>query len=136
MHRLELEARRKAIVYLANKNISSIRIYHQVFALGGKDESVIEKVEEANMSANELYSHIKKEDSALKDWINNMSFKAFAMKPNSEMDLVKVDAFLGVGIQYILSWHNGQFTTEELKPFGLNKELKPVWLETWNSPWP
>lgn len=131
-----IEARRRAIVDFANKKLISMQAYHQVISMGGKDEYFFEKIENSNMSANELYSLIKKEDSALKDWINNMSYKAISIKPSSIQDLVKIDAFLGVGVQYILAWHVGQFSTSDLKPFGLNTDLKPVWLDAWDSEWP
>jgi len=132
----EMERRRKAIVDFANKKLISMKAYHQVFSLGGKDEDLQEKIENANISTNELYSLISKEDSALKDWVNNMSFKAFTIKPSSDQELVKVDVFLGVGVQYIIAWHVGELSTSELKPFGLNANLEPVWLDTWDSEWP
>ena len=132
----EMESRRKAIVDFANKKLISMQAYHQVFSLGGKDESLLGKVENANISANELYSLISKEDSALKDWINKMGFKAFSAKPSSVQELVKIDAFLSTGVQYIIAWHVGELNTSELKPFGLNSNLEPVWLDSWDSEWP
>jgi len=132
----ETESRRKAIVDFANKKLISMQAYHQVFSLGGKDEALLEKIENANISANELYSLISKEDSALKDWINKMGFKAFSIKPKSVQELVKIDTFLGVGVQYIIAWHVGELSTSDLKPFGLNANLEPVWLDAWDSEWP
>ena len=132
----EAESRRKAVVDFANKKLISMRAYHQVFSLGVKDEYLLDKIENANISANELYSLISKEDSALKDWINKMSFKAFAIKPKSAQELMKIDAFLRVGVQYIIAWHVGELSASEFKPFGLNSNLEPVWLDDWDSEWP
>lgn len=134
--RNEIEARRKAIVEFSNKKLISMQAYHQVFSLGGKDDSLICKIENANQSANELYSYIKKEDGAVKKWINGMGFRAISEKPASMDDLVKIDAFLGIGIQYLIAWHVGELRTSDLRPFGLDKNLKPVWLDSWESPWP
>lgn len=135
-HQREMENRRKAIVDFANKKLISMQAYHQVFSLGGADESLLEKVERANISANELYSLISKDDYRLKEWINKMGYKALSIKPKSLQDLIKVDAFLGVGVQYLIAWHVGELNTSELRPFGLNANLEPVWLDTWDSKWP
>ncbi len=134
--RYEQESRRKAIVDFSNKKLESMRVYHQVFSLDQTDETLIEKVEEANRSATELYSLIKKEDREVKEWINNMGFRAISEKPKSLEDLVRIDAFLAAGIQHLIAWHAGEITTADLKPFGLNKQNKPVWLEKWESAWP
>ena len=82
-HQRELENRRKAIVDFANKKLTSMQAYHQVFSLGATDESLLEKIERANVSVNELYSLIGKDDSRLKVWTNKMGFKAFSIKPKS-----------------------------------------------------
>ena len=132
----EHEARRKAIVEFANKKIDSMREYHQVFTLGHKSDTLIDKLNEANKSATELYSYIKKEDAAVKDWVNQMGHRAILMRPSSINDLVRVDAFLGIGIQYLIAWHVGELATNDLRPYGLDKTNQPVWLESWGFQWP
>lgn len=94
---------------------------------------MLEKVEKANSSTNELYSLISKDDSGLKEWINKMGFKAFSIKPESVQNLIKIDAFLGVGVQYLIAWHVGELSTSELRPFGLNANPELVWLDSWDS---
>lgn len=135
-HQLEMETRRKAIVDFSNKKIIAIQAYHQVFSLGGRDDALSEKIQNSNLSTNELYSLIGKEDSVLKDWINKMTHKAFFTGSSSINDVSKAQAFLGIGIQYIIAWHSGELKASELKPFGLNSRFEPVWLDSWDSEWP
>lgn len=134
--KINMEARRRAIVEYANNKMDAMKEYHQVFSFGAKSETLTDKINEANKSATELYSRIKKEDAAVKDWINKMSFRAFSAKLSTIKDLIKIDAFLSIGIQYLIAWHVGELSIMDLKPYGLDKNSNPVWLDTWKSPWP
>ena len=51
-------------------------------------------------------------------------------------ELYKADAFLGMGIQHLLSWHTGEISNAELRPFGLDKSGNSIWLNDWDQPWP
>lgn len=128
-----LESRRKAVVDFSNKKLISLQAYHQVISLNGEDELLMKKLEDANKSVNELYSYIKKEDKNVKDWINNMGYIAFSRKPENESELIKINAFLEQGLQYLLAWHVGEITSEELKPFKLDKNFNPVYLSSWDQ---
>ena len=132
----EYEARRKAIVDFTNKKIDSMREYHQVFSLGGTSDTLPDKLDEANKSVTDLYTYIKKEDRAVKDWINKMGYRTSSIQISSNEDLLKADAFLGVGVQYLIAWHVGELATTDLKPYGLDRNNQPVELESWEEAWP
>lgn len=131
-----LEARRLAIVDYANKKMDSIQAYHQVFVLGSDNENLNESINAANKSVAELYSLIKSEDAYVKDWINKMSYKVISLKPKNIDEISKADAFLGIGIQHLISWHTGEIKTSDLQPFGLDKNGNSVWLQSWEDKWP
>src|SRR4030043_191788 len=86
---------------------------------GAKNSNWIELIDLANKASIELYSRIK--DTYVKEWINKMCFKAYSAKPKNIDDLIKIDAFFNKGIQHFISWHLGELSTKELKPFCLDK---------------
>ena len=132
-----LDARRAAIVAFSNAKLDVMREYHQVFVLGGSGMGKLtEAIGNANKTATELFSLIKKEDASVKKWINSMGHKSLMLKPKTIEELSRVDAFLGIGVQHLIAWHVGELVTSELRPFGLDKSCESVWLKEWNEPWP
>lgn len=135
--RAYIELRRVAIIEYANSKLAAMQEYQKAFRLGvGVSENTIEALNDANRKTTALFSLIRKEDANLKNWINKMQFKYLNMPVKTPHELAVADAFLGLGIQHLLSWHVGELRTADMKPFGLNSKSESVWLENWDAQWP
>ena len=134
--RNDKEEMRRALVDLSVKYTEAILEFYQVFSFGKKNSDIVNINNQSNNAITELYSRVKKEDAGFKSWMNGFFARSRAFQIKGVEDLGSVSAFVNVGFLHAISWHVGELSTHELKPFGLDAQGNTVWLSDWNDEWP